>query len=95
MPLDGRFDRALAKSTGNKALPSDADLRRPEKLVMRLDICKVDELDLQPSPVLTGAWAWLLSHENGSLISYSDGYPSRAACHAAAKLIAWPVDVLE
>ena len=95
MPPDGRFGRALAKSTGNTALPSDTDLRRPETLVMKLEIRKVDELDLKPPPVLTGDWAWLLFHENGTLISYSDGYPSRAACYAAARQIAWPVDVFK
>jgi hypothetical protein len=60
---------------------------------MRVQILEVDSLEL-PQLALTGTWAWLLFHHNGTLIGYSDGYRTRSACLAAARQIEWPVDVL-
>ncbi|MES3154181.1 DUF1508 domain-containing protein [Sphingomonas faeni] len=46
-------------------------------------------------PVLAGAWVWLLFHDDGRLISYSDGYATRAACLAAVRRSAWPSDLID
>lgn len=102
MVPDIRFGRFIGETLG-EAKPVSAPVPAPipesgaegERPSMRLEIREVEGLDLSPSLVLTGAWAWLLFHEEGGLISYSDGYATRAACYAAAKQIAWPVDVFE
>ncbi len=94
MVPDDRFDRFIGQ-TLDEAEPVAENPVEGERPSMRLELREVEGLDLAPPLVLTGAWAWLLFHEAGGLISYSDGYATRAACHAAAKQIAWPVDVFE
>ena len=63
--------------------------------VMRLEVREVDEVNLPSLPSLTGSWAWLLFHGDGSLIAYSDGYATRSSCIAAAKRIGWPIELPE
>ncbi|MEG3173454.1 hypothetical protein U1708_14660 [Sphingomonas sp. ZB1N12] len=94
MAPDNRFGRFIGQ-TLDEAEPVAASPVEDERSSMRLEIREVDGLDLAPPLVLTGTWAWLLFHDAGELISYSDGYATRSACYAAAKQIAWPVDVFE
>lgn len=62
---------------------------------MRLEIWQVRDVTFRPSPALTGEWAWLLIHQDNSLIAYSDGYPTKSVCVAAARQVGWPVTLLE
>jgi hypothetical protein len=94
MAPDNRFGRLVAK-TIDEADPADPVELPPTAPLMRLELREVEGLDVPRPLVLAGAWAWLLFDEAGGLISYSDGYATRAACHAAAKQIAWPIDVFE
>ncbi|RYD28098.1 MAG: hypothetical protein EOP89_03285 [Lysobacteraceae bacterium] len=94
MVPDNRFGRLIGQ-TLDEAEPAVASAVEGERPSMRLELREVEGLDLSPPLFLAGAWAWLLFHEAGGLISYSDGYATRSACYAAAKQIAWPVDVFE
>ncbi len=94
MVPDIRFGRFIGR-TLEEAEPVATSTAESERPSMRLELREVEGLDLSPPLVLTGSWAWLLFHKAGELISYSDGYATRSACHAAAKQIAWPVDVFE
>jgi hypothetical protein len=94
MAPDTRINGKIVEAS-SEAEPVDLALVVTEKPLMRLELREVDGLDLTPPLVLAGIWAWLLFHEAGTLISYSDGYATRSACHAAAKQIAWPVNVFE
>ena len=94
MVPDNRFGRLIGQ-TLDEAEPAVTSAVEGERPSMRLELREVEGLDLSPPLFLAGAWAWLLFHEAGGLISYSDGYATRSACHAAAKQIAWPVDVFE
>ncbi|WP_380778276.1 hypothetical protein [Sphingomonas sp. R86520] len=94
MAPDNRFGRLVAKTIG-EAAPADVVETPPAAPFMRLELREVEGLDVARPLVLAGVWAWLLFNEAGGLISYSDGYATRAACHAAAKQIAWPINVFE
>ena len=91
-PVDAAADVAGAPSKDSPAQFTD---KQPAKLPLRLEVREIALLKDANMPTLTGAWAWLLSHDDGKLISYSDGYESRLACLAAAKRVGWPMAVIE
>lgn len=89
---DGAGDGAGATPDGS---PDQSTDDQPTKLPLRLEVREIARLKDADMPALTGAWAWLLSHDDGKLISYSDGYESRLACLAAAKRVGWPMAIIE
>lgn len=75
--------------------PDRAPTTPPADLSLRLEVREVARITDMGMPALMGAWAWLLSHDDGKLISYSDGYESRSACVAAARRVGWPVVIVD
>ena len=91
-PGDAAADGAGATPDGS---PDQFTDDQQTKLPLRLEVREIARLTDADMPALTGAWAWLLSHDDGKLISYSDGYESRLACLAAAKRVGWPMAIIE
>lgn len=100
MTLNGPLDRGGAKRGDLHAVPKTSDLATDQagstgNLAMRLEVWEVPGITVPLPQALTGNWAWLLFHGDGTLIAYSDGYETRSACVAAAKRIGLPINIVE